>query len=187
MEESQVTIDGKTHDLPSPFLFVATQNPNQSLGTFPLPQSQLDRFFMKLELGFPSESAEKKLLMGEHLSQSRTELIQKLAPVLSPASLLALQTEVDQVKITDPIAQYILNLVRESRNGKAGDHHGLSPRAGVDLMKAAKAWAFIAGRDFVIPEDVQSIFISVTHHRFGGEEENGLSIAQALVGRVPVL
>lgn len=187
MEESQVTIDGKTHDLPRPFLFIATQNPNQSLGTFPLPTSQLDRFFMKIELGFPSESAERQLLLGEQLSESRLKLIHKLEPLLNASSLVALQAECERIRIAEPVIQYILNLVRESRKSSTSDHHGLSPRVGVDLMNAAKVWAFLEGRDYVIPEDVQAVFVPVTRHRFGGEAENGLEIAHALLGRIPIL
>ncbi len=188
MEEAQVTVDTRTYDLPRPFLLMATQNPKQSAGTFALPESQLDRFLMKISLGFPSEAAEKELLLSKQHTHHRAENIKRLPEVLNPELLMQIQNEVDEVKTREPVVQYILNLVRESRRAHSGmSIKGLSPRVGIDLVHAAKAWAYLSGRDFVTPEDVQTIFVPVTQHRFEYEEDHGKSIAQGLVERVPVL
>ena len=160
MEERQVSVDGHTHPLALPFFVIATQNPDGQLGTFPLPESQLDRFLMRLSLGYPSADSERALLLGG----DRRKAIDALQPVLSASSLLALQAQVQQVKVSPAIADYVLSLLQATR--KPGVFvHGLSPRAGLALISAARGWAFLEGRDYVLPDDVQAVFVSVCAHR----------------------
>jgi len=160
MEEQQVTIDGQTRSLPEPFFVIATQNPSFHVGTFPLPESQLDRFLMRIELGFPDPAAERALLAG----QERRTLIHDLAPVLTPAALVALQGEVRQVHTAAALLDYVQNLLTHSRRAPEFGA-GLSPRAGLALLNAARAWAFMHGRGAVLPEDVQAVLPSVVGHR----------------------
>jgi MoxR-like ATPase len=180
MEEGEVTIDGVTHPLPNPFLFIATQNPIQAPGTFPLPDSQLDRFLMRLELGYPSEESEKELLQ----SGSRLEQVEALEPILSPADFISMQAEVEKTEATEAVVQYVLALLKRSRR-KA---RGLSPRAGLELLRAARAWAFMAGRRGVLPEDVQAVAPHVMSHRLDYQVEGrtGLQIARELLAKTPV-
>lgn len=180
MEEAEVTLDGVTYALPKPFFFVATQNPRQSVGTFALPNSQLDRFLMRVVLGYPSEEAEKELL----LSTRRTRLIDAIEPVLHSQDILDIQGRIDSVYISEPLVDYLLELIRQSRRETAG----LSPRAGINLLQAAKSWAFLEGRAFVIPEDIQAVAVPVMNHRLGDMETgiNGWELAQSLVDRVPL-
>ena len=185
MEENEVSVDGKTYDLPHPFVLIATQNPDDSTGTYSLPQSQLDRFLMKLHLGYPSETSERKLL-ADPSTGFRHQSIKDLPHVLDAKSLLSLQNEVSTIKTADPIVDYVLSLVRESRSSQKGKGLGLSPRAGMDLMSASQAWALIEGRSFVIPEDVQAVFTSVTQHRFG-RDGDGKAMAETLIEQTPVL
>jgi MoxR-like ATPase len=160
MEEEQVTIEGETRALPSPFFVIATQNPREQAGTFPLPESQLDRFLMRLSLGFPDDEAERELLAGN----DRRELIHSLEPAVSATELLALQQAVRAVHASGALLDYVQRLLAASR---AGDRFvaGLSPRAGIDLLNAARAWALIAGRAYVLPEDVQAVLAPVVDHR----------------------
>jgi MoxR-like ATPase len=160
MEEQQVTIDGQTRSLPEPFFVIATQNPSFHVGTFPLPESQLDRFLMRIELGFPDPAAERALLAG----QERRTLIHDLAPVLTPAALVALQGEVRQVHTAAALLDYVQDLLTHSRRAPEFGA-GLSPRAGLALLNAARAWAFMHGRGAVLPEDVQAVLPSVVGHR----------------------
>ncbi|MCA3131471.1 MAG: AAA family ATPase [Betaproteobacteria bacterium] len=160
MEEQQVTIDGQTRSLPEPFFVIATQNPSFHVGTFPLPESQLDRFLMRIELGYPDPAAERALLAG----QERRTLIHDLAPVLTPAALVALQGEVRQVHTAAALLDYVQNLLTHSRRAPEFGA-GLSPRAGLALLNAARAWAFMHGRGAVLPEDVQAVLPSVVGHR----------------------
>lgn len=160
MEEHQVTIDGKTYALPKPFLVVATQNPNEQLGTFPLPESQLDRFMMRLSLDYPVAQAEKLL----YLQGDRRAYINQLQAALSPEKLIQLQQAVRKVKISDAIAEYVLALVEATR-AQGLFALGLSPRSGLAIVSAAKAWAFLQGRDYLLPEDVKAVFESVASHR----------------------
>ena len=184
MEESEVTIDGQLYALPKPFFFVATQNPRDSYGTFPLPPSQLDRFLMKIELGFPSEEAEKKLLLGT----PRARLIEELKPVLTSEEVLSIQAEIEKLTVSDPIVKYTLGLVTRSRQGHERSGAGLSPRGGIALLQAAKAWAYLEGRDFVIPEDIQAVSIAVMAHRLENEDrKSGKIFAQELLKQVPVV
>lgn len=158
MEEAQVSIDGKTYPLPKPFFVIATQNPSSQSGTYALPESQLDRFMMRLSLGYPSVAAEKALLQG----QSRRQMLADTAPLLDQPRLLAMQETVQQVRASDALIDYVLRLVSATREA---NQEGLSPRASLALLAAAKAWAFVEGRDYVIPEDVQAVFGAVANHR----------------------
>ena len=160
MEERQVSIDGKTYPLPQPFMVIATQNPTEQLGTFSLPESQLDRFMMCLSMGYPAAESEKKL----YLYGDRRALLHKFQACLSPEKLLQLQKAVTQVKASESIADYVLALVDKTRE-PGRFVLGLSPRSGVSLMLAAKAWAFLDGRDFLLPEDIKTVFEAVASHR----------------------
>ena len=160
MEEKQVTAEGRTHALPQPFFVIATQNPLEQLGTFPLPESQLDRFLMRVSLGYPSRDAERSLLTG---NGRRTEA-DALAPVLSTSQLLALQQAVLKVHSSEALLNYVQDLLEATRNGK-WFVQGLSPRAGIALLRAAKAVALMEGRDYAAPDDVQAILPQVMAHR----------------------
>jgi MoxR-like ATPase len=162
MEERQVSIDGETHQLPAPFFVIATQNPQDQAGTFPLPESQLDRFLMRITLGYPPAEAEKSLLKGN----DRRQMISGLTPLLGLKELEVLQAEVRKINASDAIIDYVHRLLHHTRN-QPQYHCGLSPRAGLALLKAAKAWALIAGRDYVLPEDIQAVLPSVVEHRVG--------------------
>lgn len=160
MEEGQVTVEGATRALPAPFFVVATQNPLDQAGTFPLPESQLDRFLMTMQLGYPPQDAERTLLQA----RSRRSLLDELTALLSPSELEAQQERVTRVHVSDALLDYILALVRQSRAGGLF-RQGLSPRAGLGLRQAAQAWALLAGRDHVLPEDVQAVLPAVVDHR----------------------
>ncbi|MGX5219587.1 MULTISPECIES: AAA family ATPase [Pseudomonas] len=160
MEEGQVTIEGATRALPDPFFVIATQNPVSQGGTFALPESQLDRFLMRLSLGYPAKAAEKALLMGD----ARRNLLPRLAPILDHAQLALLQDEVPKVRVSDALVDYVLRLVEATRT-QPQFAWGLSPRASLALLAAARAWALLEGREYVIPEDVQAVLPSVVGHR----------------------
>lgn len=160
MEEGQVTIEGATRPLPEPFFVIATQNPVSSGGTFALPESQLDRFLMRLSLGYPARAAERALLLGE----ARRDLLPRLEPILDHAELAAIQALIPQVRTSDTLVDYVLRLVEATRS-EAQFAWGLSPRASLALLAAARAWAFLANRDYVIPEDVQAVLPAVVGHR----------------------
>ena len=160
MEERQVTIEGETRKLPEPFFVIATQNPSHQIGVFPLPESQLDRFLMRLSLGYPALQAERALL----LERERRDLLDELEPAMRPAELLTLQAQVREVRTTPALVDYILALLRHTREDRAL-RQGLSPRAGLALRRAAQAYALIDGRSAVIPEDVQAVFAAVAGHR----------------------
>lgn len=167
MEEQQVTVDGKKYSLPPPFFVIATQNPLHQSGTYPLPESQLDRFLMRISLGFPPKEAEKRLLLNMQ-KRDYTQLPQRI----TEQQLAQIQTQISNIKLSNPVIDYIIELVnytRESNNFAAS----LSPRASMALAKAAKSWAYIDGRDFVMPEDVQAVFASVCQHRLGLHNESG--------------
>ncbi len=185
MEEGQVTIDGETHLLPVPFFVIATQNPQRHIGTYPLPESQLDRFLMRLQLGFPGRLAEKEMLAG----QDRRDLIRHLQPMVSVEQLLSWQEKVRALHISDGVRDYILDLLDKSRQID-GAGAGLSPRAGLALQRCAQAWAFAAARDMVLPEDVQAVAPSVIAHRLGSSagalEDAGLSLTEKIIRAVPV-
>jgi MoxR-like ATPase len=160
MEERQVTVDGQTHALPSPFFVVATQNPSYQIGTYPLPESQLDRFLMRIELGYPAPVVERELLRG----RDRRQLLGDLAPVLAPEQLLELQQLVPAVHVAEPLLDYVQALVRHTRESGHFET-GLSPRAAIALLRAAQAWALLHGRLGVLPEDVQAVLRPVGGHR----------------------
>ncbi len=184
MEEHKVSVDGATHDLPRPFFLIATQNPRQQIGTFPLPESQLDRFLMRIELGYPSREAEKRLLLGE----ARADALERIEPMFTAAELLELQSRVRAVHASDAIINYIQDLVEQSRL-RAGQR-GLSPRGALCLVRAAQSWAFLDRRDMVLPEDVQAVCIPVMSHRLNPVEdlsgETGKKLAEDILAGVRV-
>jgi len=160
MEERQVSAEGITHQLPEPFFVLATQNPLHQVGTFPLPESQLDRFLMCISLGYPDAAAERALLMGD----DRRSMLHKLPQLMEAGELIAAQQSIKQIHCSASLLDYLQKLLLETR--RAGLFTaGLSPRAGIALLQAARAWAALEGRDHVIPEDVQAVFISVAAHR----------------------
>jgi MoxR-like ATPase len=160
MEEHQVTADGVTRDLPVPFFVIATQNPSHQIGTFPLPESQMDRFLMCISLGYPDAAAERALLMGE----DRRVLLKAMRMAMQPADLLAARTALKDIHVSPTLIDYIQALALASRqNGMFAE--GLSPRATLALLQAARAWAAMEGRNHVIPEDVQAVLVPVAAHR----------------------
>ncbi len=183
MAEQQVTLDGVTHRLPDPFFVIATQNPVDMSGTFPLPDSQLDRFLLRLTLGYPNADAERALLAGE----DRRDLIARVAPCLSEQDIRMLRDAVTQVHASDALVDYVQALLTRSRQ-HPGVRVGLSPRAGIALLRAAKAHALLLGRRHVIPEDVQALFIAVAGHRLVAEAEasSGPTLARAILHSVRV-
>ncbi|HUP92801.1 MAG TPA: MoxR family ATPase [Solimonas sp.] len=183
MEERQVTAEGETRMLPEPFFVIATQNPAQQIGTFPLPESQLDRFLMRVSLGYPPVEAERMLLM----ERERRDLLLEIKPVLNPAELLSLQAQARAVRTSVPLVDYILALVKHTRE-HPGLRQGLSPRAGLSLRRAAQAWALMEGRPGVIPEDVQAVFAAVVNHRLiaGSEREGGAPTAEEILAQVAI-
>ena len=160
MEEKQVTVEGETRPLPVPFFVIATQNPHDQLGTYALPESQLDRFHMRISLGYPDRAAERQLLAGN----DRREMVDKLASVLTPHDLLELQHQVQQVHTSEALLDYLQDLVAATRSGR-WFLQGLSPRAGIALVRAARAQAFLAGRDYVAPDDVVAVLPQTVAHR----------------------
>lgn len=186
MEEGQVTIEGATRPLPEPFFVIATQNPASQGGTFSLPESQLDRFLMRLSLGYPGRAAERSLLLGE----ARRDLLPRLEPLLDHAALAAFQAEVPKVRASDALVDYVLRLVEATRTQPAFAL-GLSPRGSLALLAAARAWALLAGRDYVIPEDVQAVLPAVVGHRLRDQADptghGGGALVQWLLREVPAL
>ena len=159
MEEKQVSVEGKTWPLPKPFFVVATQNPQEHAGTFPLPESQLDRFMLSLDIGYPDRFYERQMLQ----SSDPREQLSRLTPVISSASLVELQHQVTQVHVSEPLLDYLQAIVNFSRTGSTLTS-GYSPRAAMTLLAAARAWAYIDGRHAVIPEDLQTIIPATLHH-----------------------
>ena len=182
MEERQVTAEGQTRPLPAPFFVIATQNPAHQIGTFPLPESQLDRFLMKIELGYPDRAAERELLAGA----DRRELLAGMAPCIAPAELQAHQEAVRHVHVSDALIDYVQALVAYSR-ASADWQTGLSPRAALALLASARAWAWLAGRDHVLPEDIQTVLPGVAGHRLrpAGDGPAAGNIAR-LIEAVPI-
>ncbi|MDO5356356.1 MAG: AAA family ATPase [Conchiformibius sp.] len=182
MEEGQVSVDGKTYRLPKPFLVVATQNPSEQLGTFPLPESQLDRFMMRLSMGYPVEEAEKKLYHGG----DRRKLLPKLQAAASPETLAQWQQQVQAVTVSEALAGYIYRLVSATRRPGLFAL-GLSPRAGLAVAGAAKAWAFIEGRDYALPEDVKAVWVAVGNHRLQSlQQQDSAKVLAELADNVAV-
>jgi MoxR-like ATPase len=160
MEEGQVSAEGETRPLPEPFFVIATQNPGEQVGVFPLPESQLDRFLMRIRLGYPERDAERDLLRGI----DRRDLLGNLTPALDPARFLALQAAARQVRVAEALLDYLQALIAATRHDPRFAE-GLSPRGGLALKHAAQAWAYLDGRDFAQPEDVQAILVAVVGHR----------------------
>ncbi len=160
MEERQVTVEGETRPLPEPFFVIATQNPLTQIGTFPLPESQLDRFLMRIELGYPDNRSERALLKGEE----RQTMLERLPACLDTEALKAIQLEAKKVFAADALLDYLQALIRHTRESGAYQG-GLSPRAGLALLNASRAWAYMDKRKAVLPEDVQAVLPSVAGHR----------------------
>ena len=174
MEEGKVTCDGTPHALPVPFFVIATQNPSTQIGTFMLPESQLDRFLMRLALGAPERGAERVMLQG----QDRREMLRAMAPVMTWTELAHMQQLARLVHVSEPLLDYLQDLLAASRSGG----HGMSPRAGLALLAAARAWALMEGRVMVLPEDVQAVAGSVMSHRLAG----GMAEVERLLDEVAV-
>ena len=172
MEEQQVSVENETRPLPQPFFVIATQNPSDQLGTYPLPESQLDRFLLRITLGFPDRQAERELLSGG----DRRAAAMQLQPVLRPADLVAAQKAVLKVRVADTLLDYLQALIIATRSG-AWFREGISPRAGIAVLRVAKARALMAGRDYVAPDDVQAILPQAIAHRL---------VPVAAAGRGPV-
>ncbi len=183
MEENHVTIDGITHPLPSPFFVIATQNPQQQIGTFPLPESQLDRFLMRIELGIPDRGAERTMLLG----LDRREMLRDLKPVLGGGELREIQEGVRKVHASPALLDYLQDMLGASRQRH---RTGLSPRAGLALLHASQAWALMQGREMVLPEDVQAVGPAVMGHRLGSDLDHasaaGRTLTEAILREVPV-
>lgn len=184
MEERQVTADGSTYALPSPFFVVATRNPTQQIGTFPLPESQLDRFLMQITLGYPGPAEERQLLANV----DRRELVDELPPLMSVETLLNLQHAVGKVHLSEPLLDYVQALIAYTRD--SGEFtEGLSPRGAIALVRAAQAWAMMSGHDGVYPEDVQAVLPSVAAHRLEpaqGRESDPAGVGQTVLDAVAV-
>jgi MoxR-like ATPase len=185
MEERQVSADGTTYQLPEPFFVVATQNPHEQLGTFALPESQLDRFLMRVTLGYPDAAHERELLRGGE----RRELLAHIPPALSVTAVLAVQRAVRTVHVSDALLDYAQALIGRTR-ARADLKLGLSPRAGQGLLRAAQAWAYLAARTAVLPDDLQAVLPSVVAHRLERRDPagggDGTSLAGEIIRAVPV-
>jgi MoxR-like ATPase len=184
MEEKQVTAEGETRALPTPFFVIATQNPHDQLGTFALPESQLDRFLMRISLGYPDRAAERELLNGA----DRRGMVEAMRSMLTPIDLQSLQQKVMQIHAAEPLITYVQDLVAATRCGR-WFLQGLSPRAGIAVMRAAKAQALLAGRDYVAPDDVQAILPQTIAHRLqpSGDAGRGpVEQVRAMVEAVPL-
>ena len=183
MEEQRVSIDGVTYELPEPFFVIATQNPQHAVGTFPLPESQLDRFLMRIEMGVPDRASERAMLLG----MDRRQMLKELKPVFSPQTLLEIQDSVRNVHASPALLDYLQDLLDASRQRHTT---GLSPRAGLALLHASQGWALMNGRDMVLPEDIQAVAIAVMAHRLGYDIEqpgqSGRTLADNLLHTVPV-
>jgi len=183
MEERQISADGTTYRLPVPFFVIATQNPRHQIGTFPLPESQLDRFLMRIELGYPDRQAERAMLAGPN----RRDLLAEMPTVLRVIALSDMQARVTDIHASDALLDYVQDILAASRrNTRTG--YGLSPRAGLALLHAAQAWALMEGRDMVLPEDIQAVAISVIGHRLrvssDTPDQTGNTLAEHLLTSV---
>jgi MoxR-like ATPase len=184
MEEHQVSVENETRPLPSPFFVIATQNPSDQLGTYPLPESQLDRFLLRITLGYPDRASERLLLSGG----DRRHAAVKMAPVMQPHELAAAQAAVLQVRASDPLLDYLQALIAATRSG-AWFTEGLSPRAGIAVLRAAKARALMAERDYVAPDDVQAILPQAIAHRLtpvAGSGRGPVEQVRAMVEATPI-
>ena len=185
MEEHQVTTEGETRKLPQPFFVIATQNPSHQVGTFPLPESQLDRFLMRIQLGYPDNEAERALLQG----QDRRDLLAEIQPCMNVKELVELQQRAQQIHASSALLDYVQALVNQTR--RAPDYvNGLSPRAALAVLHAARTWALMDGRGHVVPEDVQAILPGVVSHRLAVTGEvnrvNGADVAEHLISQVAI-
>jgi MoxR-like ATPase len=184
MEEKQVTIEGATRPLPTPFFVIATQNPHDQLGTYALPESQLDRFHMRISLGYPDRDAERELLRGA----DRRDMVDHLKAVLSPHDLLELQQQVSSVHASEPLLNYLQDLMAATRSGR-WFLQGLSPRAGIAVMRAAKAQAFLNQRDYVAPDDIAAVLPQTAAHRLVPVSDAGRGAQEqvrAMLAAVPL-
>ena len=181
MEENQVTVEGKTYELPQPFFVIATQNPSYQIGTFPLPESQLDRFLMRIELGYPKKQAERELLMGNN----RHNLIESLSVQLEPELLAEIQHAITEIHASSALLDYLQDLIAYTRESTEY-HCGLSPRAGIALLTAARSWAFMDGRDAVLPDDIQTVLPAVAGHRLRSGSTDSDAIVAPLLSNVAV-
>jgi len=178
MEESQVTVDGKTYALPRPFMVLATQNPVECFGTYPLPEAQMDRFFMKLSIGYPDKSEEKTILdrFGS------TNPLNELEPVLNTDDIMELQNKVKEIKVDECLKSYIIDIIEATRKSPEAVL-GVSPRGSLNLYRASKAWAYIKGREYVIPDDIQEMAVPVLAHRIimnSGAKIKNISAAEVV-------
>jgi MoxR-like ATPase len=184
MEEKQVTIEGETRPLPQPFFVIATQNPLDQLGTYALPESQMDRFLMRISLGYPDRLAERELLMGH----DRRDIVERLPSLLSLAELQQLQQLVQAVHAAEPLLDYVQDLIAATRSGQ-WFLQGLSPRAGIAVVRAAKAQALLSGRDYVAPDDVQAVLPQTIAHRMipvGDSGRGSVEQVRAMLAAVPL-
>ena len=184
MEEHQVTVEGETRALPAPFFVIATQNPTDQLGTYPLPESQLDRFLMCITLGYPDRKSERELLAGV----DRREAISRLRPVMTPAGLIEAQRAAQAMHVSDALLDYLQALIQATRSG-AWFVEGLSPRAGIAVLRAARARALLGGRDYVAPDDVQYVLPQTIAHRLmpiAGAGRGRVEQVRAMLQAVPL-
>jgi MoxR-like ATPase len=188
MSDRQVTVDGQTRALEPPFFVLGTQNPYEFEGTYPLPESQLDRFLMRLHIGYPDREAEKRILTGHRAG----EPIDQLQPVLSPQEVLSLQQSVRQIRVDDSLANYLLEIVNATRNHR-NLYLGASTRAALSLYRAAQARALVEGRDYIVPDDVKVLAVPVLAHRIlpksaqpGGSAEQAEEIVRGIVEQLPI-
>lgn len=176
MEEGQISLDGETRVLPKPFFVIATQNPFHHAGTYPLPESQLDRFLMRISLGYPDAASERNLLKNA----GGRSMLNSIESIINAHDLMELQQAASEIHVSDDLLDYLQSLLKASRNITQYPL-GLSPRAGISLKQAAQAWALLQGREFVIPEDIQAVFVSVVEHRLHtintqSMSQNGLAL-----------
>ena len=184
MEEHQVSVENETRALPEPFFVIATQNPSDQLGTYPLPESQLDRFLLRITLGYPDRASERALLAGEDRRQASA----RLQPVMRPHELQAAQALVQQVRASDPLLDYLQAVIAATRSGQ-WFVDGLSPRAGIAVLRVARARALMAGRDYVAPDDIQAILPQAIGHRLVPLPASGrgpIEQVRAMVEAVPI-
>lgn len=183
MEERQVSVDGNPRDLPEPFFVIATQNPSEQLGTFPLPESQLDRFLMCISMGYPSKDAEMELFRGEN----RRRLLEGLEPLIKSENLIKLQNAVEKVKLSDAVLEYLHRVLDFTRTSEMF-REGLSTRAGLGLLRAAQSWALINGEDTLLPGDIQAVLPAVAGHRLIpiAGRMTAAEIGEAIISRLDV-
>ena len=184
MEEKQITVEGDTHQLSSPFFVIGTQNPLDQSGTFPLPESQMDRFMMRIQLGYPDSNAERALLAGTN----PRDMLHTIPPAVSPERLLELQARTTDLHCSDALLDYVQVLIEATRDPSLF-LYGLSPRAGLAVVQASRAWAMMSGRNHVEPADVQAVFVAVANHRLISNDSHRLSsvdLVKNLLDAVPI-